>query len=401
MALESHIGKQIAYEGCIFTIKSMGMKTFRCNTRCMDEEEINGTYECCDCPLPIVRGMFTAFELVLNIIVTNKADEDGWFVSGDNVMLVDDNSFAHPGIVLCKELPYIQRAHFCSNIQRRTQADTVILFPDLNEKSNIVALMIGQRKGARLDLERIRPEKDIFSDEAYEKVLGRPGKIAPVDEVSRIIERFEDEEQAEAILAKAHTLQKMIARLQDGTLAAEDRTPFQKEISERIEEFENDLEAKYTYASKTVQKAVDEFQFIINAYRRIKAPDPVNRVPLSVVKKAADNDYTNLCTRILQSQGYTDIDLLETDSDTGIKLSANRYGLRSIVFGRFNAPSIDSSEILELISEMARAKAQRGVFITTGHFSRSAEFKAMSESIELIDLDRIKVLEGLRQESKV
>ena len=137
MSYESHIGKQIALDGCIFTIKKMGMTTYQCARQCLDEEELAGEYDCPFCEIPIVKGKFTAFELILNVVVTNKAEEKGWYVWNEYVQLVDDCGFAHNGYVLCKHMPYVLRAYANAYVTRRTEANLVYYFPDLNESSVI------------------------------------------------------------------------------------------------------------------------------------------------------------------------------------------------------------------------------------------------------------------------
>ena len=41
---------------------------------------------------------------------------------------------------------------------------------------------------------------------------------------------------------------------------------------------------------------------------------------------------------------------------------------------------------------LAKTRTPRGVYLTTGCFPRGAEFKAMSESIDLVDIDRLRSL---------
>lgn len=414
MSYESHIGKQLAFEGCIFTIKSMRMKSYRCCKNCVDAK-LEYEDECGFCPTPIVNGMFSAFELVLNVIVTNKADEDGWFVGNDFVKLVDDTGFAHPGYVLCDKIHCIQRAYYCNRIKRRTQADMVYIFPHLNEKSFIQALMLDiGSTSARLDLEKIRTGNDPFSDEVYEKVSARPGTPLPDNDGGHFIGQIENEEQAEMLLAKAHALQKLIERL--AKKMQEYKHPavidairvLRMEIRERIETFEDEKETKYRNASGALLEAVEEFQSVIDDFKEQKfirnsfqkkqqaqepqtttRPRPTSETPFS---KEPDAGFQERCTRILQTLGYADITTIESLSPDSIRLSASRYGVESIVFCRNDAPVIDTGDIQNLADAMVQTRTSRGVYLTTGRFTRGAEFKAMSESIDLIDIDRIKSL---------
>ena len=425
---ETHIGKKLAFEGCIFTIKSMGMKVYECKENCQTfllNDGMKGKINCDYCPIPVINGKINAFELILNVVVTNKCDVDGWFVGNEYVKLVDDKGFAHPGFVLCEEIPYIQRANNCDRIKRRTQADMVYVFSGLNEHSFIQALLLDNGGGsARLDLEKSPIAKDIFSDDEYEKVLNRPGTPLPEDEWGRMIKQIEDEEEAEIILAKAHALKKMTDQLIDTLYSIGPRNVdssiidkhrvFRMASRERIETFEEEKDTSYKKASVVVQKAMDEFQKIVDDFklreeewrqytRRPRNSSQKPPTPKSPISKPSakieleinfepDINFEDLCIKLLKSQGYSDIKRMDSELINGVNFSASRYGLKSIIFCQNNEAIIEVDNIQQLVNEMAKTKTSRGVFITKGRFTRTAEFKAMSESIDLIDGERIKSL---------
>ena len=381
--------------------------------------------DCNHCPVPVIDGKVSVFELILNVVVTNKCDEDGWYVGNDYVKLIDDNGFAHSGFVLCDDMPYIQRALRGDQIKRRTQADMVFIFPDLNGHSFIQALLLDNGgSSARLDLEKSPLSKDIFSEDEYDKVLNRPGEPLPEDEWGRMVEQIEDEEEAEIILAKAHALQKigdqLIAALHNLDSRDVDYSDigrlrlFRMQCRERIDAFEEELEPKYKNASKVVRDALDEYQRVVydiqqreeewNVYvrspRRHSQKPPIPKPPISKpeVKKEPerrmepDVNFEGHCIELLKAQGYSDIKRMDSVSANGITLSASRYGLNAIVFCESNDATIEADSVQQLVETMANSKTPRGVFITTGRFTRAAEFKAMSESVDLIDGERIKSL---------
>ena len=425
---EAHIGKKLAYDGCIFTIKSLGMKVYSCKEKCQTfllNDGMKGKIDCYDCPIPVINGKITAFELILNVVVTNKCDEDGWFVGDEYVKLVDDNGFAHPGFVLCENIPYIPRANSCDRIKRRTQADMVYLFPGLNENSIIQALLLDTGGGsARLDLEKSPIANDIFSEEEYDKVLNRPGTPLPEDEWGRMIEQIEEEEEAEIILAKAHALQKMTDQLIDTLYSIGPRNVDSSIIDkqrvftiasrERIEAFEEERDTNYRKAPAVIQEAMDEFQRVVDDFKRreeewrqyTRRPrnssqkPPTPKPPISKpsaktepeIRLEPDNNFEDRCIKLLKAQGYSDIKRLDSTIINGVNLSASRYGLNCIVFGQNKESIVDVDIVQQLVEAMAKTKTPRGVFITTGRFTRAAEFKAMSESIDLIDSERIKSL---------
>lgn len=423
---DTHIGKKIAFAGCIFTIKSMGMKEYDCRDNCT-EFLLNGgkagKIDCKHCPVFVIDGKINAFELILNVAVTNKCDEDGWFVGHEYVKLIDGKGFAHPGFVLCEDIPYIQRANNCDQVKRRTQADMVYLFPGLNEHSFIQALLLDIGGGsARLDLEKSPVSNDIFSDDEYDKVLNRPGSPLPEDEWGRMVEQIEDEEEAEIILAKAHALQKigdqLIAALHNLDSRDVDYSDigrlrlFRMQCRERMDAFEEELEPKYKNASKVVRDALDEYQRVVydiqqreeewDEYvrrpRRNSQKPTIPKPPISKpeVKKEPerrmepDVNFVDSCIKLLAAQGYSDITRTDSVSANGITLSASRYGLKAIVLCQNDEATIEADAVQLLVDEMTKTKTPRGVFITTGRFTRAAEFKAMSESVDLIDGERIK-----------
>lgn len=382
MSYESHIGKQIALEGCIFTIKKMGMKTYQCARHCLSEDELEGEYDCPLCEIPIVRGTFSAFELVLNVIATNKAEEDGWYIWNGGIQLVDDKGFAHNGYVLCKYMPHVQRANIAERIKRRTQANLVYYFPDLNEGSVIQALQFADGS-SRLQLEEIHEGEDIFSEEAYEKLLGRsdkpgtPSTPPPRDEAGRLIEQIEAEEQAEIILAKAHFLQKLAdrAKVADESI----RQKLNKEILIRIKDFENEIDAEYDEAPPVIQSAYDEFQKVVDNLKEGKQSNPPQPI-----QKEPEPDSAGLCYRILQSQGYTEIRRSAPPAEGFLSFTATRYGWPTLIFCRPDTSTVDVPDIQTLADNMKQTNTHRGVFIATGSFTRAAEFKAMAEGIDLV-----------------
>lgn len=216
--------------------------------------------------------------------------------------------------------------------------------------------------------------KDIFSEDAYDKVLNRPGTPLPEDEWGRMVEQIEDEEEAEIILAKAHALQKMTNQLidtlysigprnVDSSLIDKQRV-FRMASRERIEEFEEEKDTYYHKAPAVVQEAMDEFQKVVDDFKqreeewhqyvrrpkssRQKPPTPNRPISKPSTKIELENDiepdvnFEDRCIKLLKAQGYSDIKRMNSITDTGITLSASRYGLSAIVFCQNNESTIEA-----------------------------------------------------------
>ena len=110
---------------------------------------------------------------------------------------------------------------------------------------------------------------------------------------------------------------------------------------------------------------------------------------LSVMREMPPDGFERLCQRLLREKGFTKVEVTGRTGDGGIDgIGVLRVNLISfqIVFQRKRyAGSVGSAAIRDFRGSMV-GRADKGLFITTGRFSPSAEQEAVRDGAPAIDL---------------
>ncbi len=110
---------------------------------------------------------------------------------------------------------------------------------------------------------------------------------------------------------------------------------------------------------------------------------------LSILREMAPDAFERLCQRILRESGFTKVEVTGQSGDGGIDgigvLRVNLISFQIVFQCKRYAGSVGSGAIRDFRGSMV-GRADKGLFLTTGRFSRSAEQEAVRDGAPAIDL---------------
>lgn len=110
---------------------------------------------------------------------------------------------------------------------------------------------------------------------------------------------------------------------------------------------------------------------------------------LSILREIAPDAFERLCQRILRESGFTKVEVTGQSGDGGIDgigvLRVNLISFQIVFQCKRYAGSVGSGAIRDFRGSMV-GRADKGLFLTTGRFSRSAEQEAVRDGAPAIDL---------------
>lgn len=123
---------------------------------------------------------------------------------------------------------------------------------------------------------------------------------------------------------------------------------------------------------------------------------------LDIIKKIDPGDFERLCQRILRESGFIQVNVTGRSGDggidgTGIIQMSGFVSFRVIFQCKRYQGTISSAEIREFKGTMS-GRSDKGLFITTGTFSRDAKQEAIRNSATSIDLiDGIALVQKMKE----
>lgn len=106
-------------------------------------------------------------------------------------------------------------------------------------------------------------------------------------------------------------------------------------------------------------------------------------------------EFENICKNLIENMGFS-IETTKASGDGGIDLIA--YNYEPILSGKYiiqckrYSGSVGESIIRDLYGVITSERANKGILMTTGYFTKSAIAFAEGKTIELIDGEQLDVL---------
>ena len=152
------------------------------------------------------------------------------------------------------------------------------------------------------------------------------------------------------------------------------------------------------------EKTVDEADASAPDEKTYLNQDAIQEELVRILRGITDKGFEELCARLLRHIGFENLKVTGQTGDHGIDgegfLLINRFVRIKVMFQcKRYAGTVQVKEIRDFRGAI-QGRAERGIFLTTGTFTKSAREEAARENataIELVDIDRL--LELLIEES--
>ena len=296
--------------------------------------------------------------------ILDKDSDENWDVYKQDFKVIDNDGFIHEGDVLCDRIHYpvktVENGH---TLYKGTRANIVIFYPDFPKDKRISAIIIDKSYSEKSRIE--------LSSTSFDK------PTVPVPEGER--ENVKNE-------------RKVFNPRNPGDLF--DRI-------DRLEEAVRELQEKL--GQLTEGKSVDvKPQVVIPP-----SPEKSDEVKMNI-KTVADllalnpTEFRDAMIQMLQGQGFKNIET-KSDPDVGFgSMIGTRFGTTYAIYAVQENQSNYSTDVRKvqwLIQFTKRHNADKGIYITSGKLSRDAEMEAISNGIEILDIDRISIMLSLRNDA--
>jgi restriction system protein len=144
------------------------------------------------------------------------------------------------------------------------------------------------------------------------------------------------------------------------------------------------------------EKAVDEADASAPDEKAYLNQDAIQEELVRILRGITDKGFEELCARLLRHIGFENLKVTGKTGDNGIDgegfLLINRFVRIKIMFQcKRYARTVQSKEIRDFRGAF-QGRAERGIFLTTGTFTKGAREDAARENaipIELVDIDRL------------
>lgn len=133
--------------------------------------------------------------------------------------------------------------------------------------------------------------------------------------------------------------------------------------------------------------------------------DEVQGQLVEILRSLTDKGFEELCARLLRHIGFENVSVTGRAGDQGIDgvghLVINRFVRTKVMFQCKRYRGTIGPEHIRAFRGAIQGRAERGIFMTTGNFTRGAVLAAAQENataVELVDIDRLMELlveEGL------
>jgi restriction system protein len=145
-----------------------------------------------------------------------------------------------------------------------------------------------------------------------------------------------------------------------------------------------------------VEKAVDEADASAPDEKTYFNQDEIQEELVSLLRSTTDKGFEELCARLLRHIGFENLKVTGRTGDHGIDgeghFLINRFVRIKVMFQcKRYTNSVQVKEIRDFRGAI-QGRAERGIFLTTGTFTKGAREEAARENttaIELVDIDRL------------
>lgn len=381
--------------GYIYTILDLDTKAiFDCPRKCFS---LDSDYSC-SVQDEIRKGekrnkSFIAVKLTIN--VKNLTDNDNWVVGAEDVVLVDDEGFSYEGVVICEELRPARMAKNRTKILPHTQVNYIQLFPCLPENVQIHSARVNiNNKWVNFVLTDNGTASCLLEDQ-----ISNVDMKVSQDTISTIQSSSQNERDSYYDYNKHWELEKLKERISKlriliysrlhNVLTSSEKTKLENKITN--EDYAISLELNEKDDDK-FKDLLSELKVILEDYQQsLRAQQEFDHTRKSLSQKIDElielspREFEEYIAELIKYLGYDSVELTPYSNDKGLDVIAYKDSLKVGIQCKRYKGTVGSPDIQTFLGALSHAKADKGLFITTGMFSFEAEKMASEHPIVLIN----------------
>ena len=331
-----------------------------CRKNCIHADQTEGGFLTCKYGPKHIKDWKSKVILVAMEVAVMDGSENSWSINSNDVKIIDNLGYCYDGELLCNDMAFpVPFPKGTDSVYPGTRRVVFHYFEPLPEGRTVGSILVsdGRRGSVKFDLEAIEFDPSTFDDTLF---TPRPTKASP------------------APVAQPKLDNNVNRRL----------TALEQSVRELNSKLDLLLSQK---ASPAAEPHVTP------------APDYSSPLQVETVSQLLSldlNRFTDAIVGLLGKQGFQEIEpLVQQSSYEGRFLKAKKYGSDYVVYCLTSKDSVDPNYVSALMDEKKRNGADKGMLITTGTFTRSAEIIAYSNAIEIVDKGRLAIQLSLKDDT--
>lgn len=385
--------------GFIYTIKSVERTTIKCPKSCCYIEDKD--YDCWyvnklkQLGITFNQGKFDCIRVVVN--VKNIGNDSYWHVCAEDIVLVDSEGFSYNGIILCEDCLPPRTVQDKTYILPKTQVNYIQIFPILDSTCEMSHLKININEQwtdfvlsdkAHTPFENI---EEASSENQQEASIGERYSYGSENRSRWLLESFTE---------RINKLRTSIYSRLNNVLTESEKTKLENRISNELYNIKLDLQSKpdtfFDKIRETVKNVENEYKEALKAHTEIEKTRKTMTQKVEDLLELTPREFEEYVGELFSHLGYT-VEVTQYSNDKGIDIVMYKDDIKYGVQCKRYKGTVGSPDIQTFIGALSHAKADKGLFVTTGMFSFEAEKMAVQHPIQLvnrIDLAKL-ILEAL------
>lgn len=328
---------------------------------------------------------FVATEVILSM--KNFTDKEVGLYS-DTWELVDTKGYSYAAKHFCDELSPPRMVEVdVWNVKPSTQVKFALLFPELEEDSEVSGIIYNDHDGRKIRLE-ISP----LIDEVQKDFSSKIEKAENEKEVNALEKDYE----LQGTIRDLDLLEKYVFSRFNNTLSKNDVITLDNNIM-NTEFIINQKVEKYD--KRRLDMIFPRFQKIMSDYHENIVSQKLqeqNNIEfderISDLYNLSPREFEEWTASLFSALGYGKVTLTPQTADKGIDILAEKDGFKIAVQCKKYKGVVGSPLVQQFLGAMQTSEIEKGFFVTTGTFSIEAEKAVLNMPIELWDKISLKRL---------
>lgn len=373
-------------DGFVYTIKSIDTNAkVYCSESCWYVK--NDTT--CDDYIEELRNCGIAFSISdycihcvkVIINVKNEGDCDDWYIGAEDAHLIDSEGFSYDGIIMCDKIFEHRKAKDRTKILPHSQLNYIQLFPKMQDDVQVSKIKINIHHR----LFDFNLSDDICDNIVPEQT--EPNIYDRVDPTNPYSHDFKWE--IDNYRSKINNVKVKIFERFDNVLTTSERTKLENRINSDFYSIELDLMERKEHFFDDVK---EEIKSLKTDYKeKLKQQIEAERSKKGIAQKIDElmeltpREFEEYVGQLYHYLGFEDVVVTQYSNDKGIDILLCKDDLKYGIQCKRYKGTVGSPDIQKFIGALDHAKADKGIFVTTGMFSFEAERMASEHPIELVN----------------
>lgn len=320
----------------------------------------------------------------VTLTISNYGDRD-WYVDNRDFYLIDSDGYNNIGGILCPQLLPAHSVEYSFRIKKNSKSDVSLFYKGFEPGVTGVCIKIKQ-SGKTIDfilneryLELFPPIEESRQEE----------ETLVQDNLLNSNQRMYGVYSSLPVRNRINNIKTDIFVRLNNVLSLAEEIKYENRINRDIYSLKLDLSSdsnneNIVYLNE-LKEIEDSYLSKLKSVKKEKSSFLHSLRHIDSLLDISPREFEEYIAEILPYLGYNNVSITPYVNDQGIDILAEKDGYTVAVQCKRYKGSVGSPEIQTFLGAMLNAKADKGLFITTGSFTFEATKMAHSNPIQIVD----------------